>query len=388
MRKYNKVFLATTISLLPAAVVLAAETTGTDKSPVYNMTLVSMVSLMLILLFIIGMLAYTMKQLGFVVREKVRKDKSSNGTGLKTVLALLGFTLLGFGAYAQEDPAAAATNELAHTSLPDVIAGIPATEFYILTVVLCLELVVIFLLSTFIHMLLKTIRQVPEAEEALLAKKSWFWDNFNKAVSIEKEKDIMLDHDYDGIHELDNSLPPWWLYGFYLTIFVGVIYIYRYHFSHDGMSQEEEFVAEMQKGEEDKAAYLAKSANNVDENTVVYLSEAADLAAGKEIYVQSCAACHLADGGGTVGPNLTDDYWLHGGSVKDIFKSIKYGWQEKGMKSWKDDFSPKQIQQLTSFVKSLKGTKPAVPKAPQGDLYIEAGATNSSAAAVTDTTKK
>ncbi|MBL7690905.1 MAG: c-type cytochrome [Flavipsychrobacter sp.] len=386
MRKYNKVFLATTISLLPAAVVLAAETAGTDKSPVYNMTLVSMVSLMLILLFIIGMLAYTMKQLGYVVREKVRKDKSTNGKGVKSVLALVGFTLLGISAYAQED-AAAATNELAHTSLPEVIAGIPATEFYVLTVVLCLELVVIFLLSTFIHMLLKTIRQVPEAEEALLAKKSWFWDNFNKAVAIEKEKDIMLDHDYDGIHELDNSLPPWWLYGFYLTIFVGVIYIYRYHFSGDGMSQEEEYVAEMQKGEEDKAAYLAKSANNVDENTVVYLSEAADLAAGKEIYVQACAACHLADGGGTVGPNLTDDYWLHGGSVKDIFKSIKYGWQEKGMKSWKDDYSPKQIQQLTSFVKSLKGTKPAVAKAPQGDLYIEAGAA-SSAAAVTDTTKK
>lgn len=88
----------------------------------------------------------------------------------------------------------------------------------------------------------------------------------------------------------------------------------------------------MQKGEEDKAAYLAKSANNVDENTVVYLAEAGDLAAGKEIYVQACEACHLADGGGTVGPNLTDDYWLHGGSVKDIFKSIKYGWQKRNEK--------------------------------------------------------
>lgn len=94
----------------------------------------------------------------------------------------------------------------------------------------------------------------------------------------------------------------------------------------------------------------------------------------KDMYIKVCAACHLADGGGVVGPNLTDEYWIHGGSISDIFKTIKYGWQDKGMKSWKDDFSPKQIQQLSSFVRTLKGTKPATPKAPQGELYAEAGA--------------
>src|SRR5690606_21981681 len=90
-------------------------------------------------------------------------------------------------------------------------------------------------------------------------------------------------------------------------------------------------------------------------------------------FTKNCVACHAADGGGNaVGPNLADPYWLHGGSLKDIFKSIKYGWKDKGMKSWKDDFSPKQIAQLASFVKSLQGTTPTAPKEKQGDLYIEA----------------
>jgi cytochrome c oxidase cbb3-type subunit 3 len=234
---------------------------------------------------------------------------------------------------------------------------------------------VIGALMIFINVLLRIIRNTPEREQKAqeMAKKSWFWDNFNKAASLDKEQEVLLDHNYDGIQELDNSLPPWWKYGFYLTIVVGVIYIYRFHFSHDGMSQQEEYLAEMQQGEEDKAAYLAKSANNVDENTVVYLTDAASIAAGREMYGKSCVACHLADGGGSVGPNLTDEYWIHGGGIKDIFKTLKYGWQEKGMKSWKDDYSPKQLQEIASFVKSLKGTKSATPKEAQGEIYIEAG---------------
>lgn len=232
----------------------------------------------------------------------------------------------------------------------------------------------IFALVFYIKMLLKVISGKPELVKAAktITERSWFWDNFNKAVPIEKEKDLLLDHNYDGIQELDNSLPPWWKYGFYLTIVVAVIYLYRYHVSHDGLSQAEEYTVEMQKGEEEKAAYLAHSANNVDENTVKLLTDPASIMAGHDIFVKTCAPCHVADGGGNVGPNLTDDYWLHGGGIKDVFKSIKYGWQDKGMKSWKDDFSPKQIEELASFVKSLKGTHPAVPKAPQGELYIEA----------------
>ena len=101
------------------------------------------------------------------------------------------------------------------------------------------------------------------------------------------------------------------------------------------------------------------------------MSDASNLEAGKKIFTTTCAACHAADGGGMVGPNLTDNYWIHGGSIVDIFKTIKYGWPEKGMKSWQEDYSPVQMAQLSSYVKSLTGTKPAKAKEPQGDLFSD-----------------
>jgi cytochrome c oxidase cbb3-type subunit 3 len=257
--------------------------------------------------------------------------------------------------------------------IPGPIDGIPFSEFSILLGILLLELIIVFFMAISIGTLLNIIKRsdLTEAPVAVAKKQSWFWDKFNKAASIEKERDILMDHNYDGIQELDNSLPPWWKYGFMLTILVGIIYMYRYHVAHTGRSQEEEYVAEMQQGEEDKAAYLAHSANNVDETNVKLLTDALAVGAGREVFQKNCVACHLADGGGSVGPNLTDDYWIHGGGIVDIFKTVKYGWQEKGMKSWKDDLSPNQMQQVASYIKSLKGTHPASPKAPQGDLYVE-----------------
>ncbi len=372
MQLNKKNFLAAAIgmSLIPQ-LCLAATASSDEKSANYNITLLSLVGLILILLFVIGVLAGTLRHLAAAVGDKLRKERLAGKNIVRAVLMLL-FLLPSI--YMHAEPAAAAVAKPAGT---EYISGIPETDFYVLIGVLAIEVLVIMALAMYMNLLLKVIRNTPEAQARVqaAAKKSWFWDKFNSASSIDKEKDILLDHDYDGIRELDNSLPPWWKYGFYLTILVGFIYIYRFHISHDGMSQQEEYTAEMVKGEEDKSEYLSKSANNIDENNVALSTAAADIASGKEIFTKNCVACHLADGGGAVGPNLTDDYWLHGGGVKDIFKTIKYGWQDKGMKSWKDDLSPKQIQDVVCFIKSLKGTHPASPKAPQGDIYIEAATT-------------
>jgi len=379
MRLNKKIYLVivTALLLLPTFV-FAATQAADEKSGNYNAVLISLVSMMLILLFVIGMLANTLRLLTFVIRDKIRKDKQEAGVIVKTILLLLALGLPTVHVFAAETVAAAPVST--------TISGIPEYDFYAIISVLALELLVIFALAIYTRLLLRVIRNKPELAQATeaITKKSWFWDKFNAAATLEREKDILLDHNYDGIQELDNSLPPWWKYGFYLTIVVAVIYLYRFHISHDGMSSHEEFVAAMQQGEEEKAAYLAKSANNVDESTVTVLTDPNAIASGKELFVKTCAPCHLADGGGNVGPNLTDDYWLHGGGIKDIFKSIKYGWQDKGMKSWKDDLSPKQIQELASFIKSIKGTHPVTPKAPQGDLYIEATPGKDSK---TDTTK-
>ena len=194
------------------------------------------------------------------------------------------------------------------------------------------------------------------------------------AVAVEEEESIMLDHDYDGIRELDNNLPPWWKYGFYLTIVVAVIYLINFHVLGTGDLQLKEYEKEITKAKLEVDEFMKNSASNVDENTVKLLTESSDIEAGKAVFIANCAACHGQLGEGTVGPNFADDYWIHGGSVQDIFKSIKYGWVEKGMKSWKEDLSPMQISQVTSFIKSLRGTNPPNAKAPQGDLYVEGGA--------------
>ena len=198
-------------------------------------------------------------------------------------------------------------------------------------------------------------------------KRVTLWDKMNSFRPVEQEAQIDMGHEYDGIRELDNRLPPWWLYGFYICIIFAVIYLWRFHVSHSAPLAQEELQIAMQEAEIQKENYLKKSANNVDENNVTLLSDASAIAGGKAVYVQNCAACHGKDGEGVVGPNLTDDYWLHGGSVKDVFKTIKYGWPEKGMKSWKDDLSPIQVAQVAGFIKSLRGTKPPNAKEKQGE---------------------
>jgi cytochrome c oxidase cbb3-type subunit 3 len=230
-------------------------------------------------------------------------------------------------------------------------------------------------------MIRRSFRELSGEADAALAKAgepsslSTWWSQLDKkwmtrAVPIEKEADILLDHDYDGIRELDNALPPWWKYGFYITIVVAFVYIYQFHFSGEGKNPEQEYAAEMEEGMKMEELYKAKTKNLVDENNVL-LADAAGIAEGKALYTQSCIACHAADGGGGIGPNLTDEFWIHGGSMNNIYKTIKIGYPEKGMQSWESMYSPVQMKNLASFVKSLKGTKPAVPKAPQGVIDPE-----------------
>ena len=256
--------------------------------------------------------------------------------------------------------------------------GMAALDFYALASVIGIELLVILYLSIMIR---RAFRELSgEAEVAMERSrqpsgfKNW-WNQLDKkwmtrAVPIEKEADVLLDHDYDGIKELDNALPPWWKYGFYITIVIGFIYLYNYHVSGSGKNPEQEYAMEMAEGKKQEEAYMAKTKDLVDENNIT-LSDAAGIAAGKALYTQSCVACHAADGGGGIGPNLTDNNWIHGGSLNNIYQTIKNGYPEKGMQAWQSMFSPVQMKNLTSFVKSLTGTKPANPKAPQGDSYTD-----------------
>lgn len=202
-----------------------------------------------------------------------------------------------------------------------------------------------------------------------------FWNRMNDSVPVSREAEVATDHEYDGIRELDNRLPPWWLYGFYFTIIFGVIYIINYHILKTTPLQHEEFQAEMIKAEEDVQIYLASLDNLIDETNVELLTESVDLASGEALYQKNCAVCHAADGGGGVGPNFTDKYWLHGGGIKDIFKTIKYGVPSKGMIAWETQLSPKDMQSVASYIYMMEGNTSENPKDPQGDLFerVESG---------------
>ncbi|HEV2353540.1 MAG TPA: cbb3-type cytochrome c oxidase N-terminal domain-containing protein [Puia sp.] len=252
----------------------------------------------------------------------------------------------------------------AATAAGQVVSGVSDTAFYLVSSVIIAEAVVILYLLFNLNRLAR--------QEGPAASRHWsfakWWAKVNRFRPIGQEADLDLGHDYDGIRELNNRLPPWWLYGFYLTIVFAGVYLWRYHVAHSAPLPAEEYQIAVREAEVRKAAFLKATANNVDENTVKLLTDKSDLDAGKAIFQGVCFACHGMNGEGGVGPNLTDKYWLHGGSVGDVFKTIKYGWPDKGMKSWKDDYSPQQIAQLASYVKSLSGTNPPNAKAPQGTL--------------------
>jgi cytochrome c oxidase cbb3-type subunit 3 len=197
-----------------------------------------------------------------------------------------------------------------------------------------------------------------------------------RTVRVEQEEDILMHHEYDGIRELDNVLPPWWLWLFYGTIVWSVVYIFNVHISGTWLHQSDEYEQEMAQARADVEAYLAKAAASVDENSVTAMTDAGALAAGKVTFVTYCKACHGENGeGNAVGPNLTDAYWLHGGDIRNVFTTIKYGVVEKGMQSWKKDLKPAEIQQVASYILSLQGSNPANAKAPQGELWKEAEGT-------------
>lgn len=214
---------------------------------------------------------------------------------------------------------------------------------------------------------------VKEGEEGVSFTRR-LWNRLNDSVPVALEEQVATDHEYDGIRELDNRLPPWWLYGFYFTILFAVVYLFRFFFL-DMPTQDQEYQAAMQEGREQVKVYLASLDNLIDESSVTLSTETADINAGKAIYDANCAVCHAADGGGGVGPNFTDKYWLHGGDIASIFKTIKYGVPTKGMISWETQLSPKKMQQVASYIYTLEGTTPAKPKEPQGELFEREAAT-------------
>ncbi len=243
---------------------------------------------------------------------------------------------------------------------------VETTDLLAILVIDIILLVVVLYLRHLFTQMIAMIKPKAQKEEVVPMVSSFQKVNqvLTDAVPIEEEHKILLEHEYDGIQELDNNLPPWWVWGFYATIVFAFIYLFNYHILGTSDLQIKAYDKEMKLAEKEVQAYLNKMAMNVDENTVTVLTSGTDLAAGASLFASNCVACHLAKGQGEIGPNLTDKSWIYGFDIKDVFKTVKYG-TANGMPEHSSKFNPVQIQQVASYVLSLPET---TGKAAQGDL--------------------
>jgi cytochrome c oxidase cbb3-type subunit III len=382
IRSIKKIGLTILTALLATSAAIAQDAAPAAKTVVSNNN-----QLETLLIVIMGLLVFVIWLLGRVLlvlgKQVVEKNKVP-----KVLPALLMAALL----FAAQTTSAQNAAPAETVKVISNYGGLSSGTFYLLLSVLATEIIIILFFTSQIRRF--SAELLPEKKRAAAPAKAnklkLWWSAidkkiFTKAIPVEREQDIMLDHNYDGIRELDNALPPWWKYGFYITIGVAVVYLLNFHVFGYGKNPTQEYQAEMEQAKIQKEIYEANNKDKIDENNVPY-ADAAGLAKAKDIFTTTCFACHGKLGEGGAGPNLTDNYWLHKGSLNDIYQSIKHGYPDKGMQAWSAVYTPKEISLLASYVKSLHGSNPANPKAPQGDLYADASNSQAGAASDSSTT--
>lgn len=261
----------------------------------------------------------------------------------------------------------------AFVKYPIVILGLAV---FLVLLIAC-EMVISAADNITYHLLTPEERAKLDAEPSWIpiAQRDWYkklMQKLTRTEPVENEAAILLHHDYDGIKELDNNLPPWWIYLFFGTIVFGAIYLARFEFL-GGDNQEAEFSKEMAVAKIAIEEYKKNAPDQMNEDKVTLLTDKSEIAIGKAIFQNNCIPCHRADAGGQIGPNLTDDHWILGGGIKNIFHTITNGGRDgKGMVAWGGTLKPTEIQHVASYVISLQGSNPKDPKAPDGDVWIEA----------------
>lgn len=349
------------VSAQEAAAVAAPATTGLLENPTMetNYMLLAMAVLQVVIIITLSGIMKTLGGTGTVWADYLKGRKMS------AVLVLVFAT--------------ASLNVSA--AVPELAMITTQTLMYWLMLANVIFFIIIVSQLTVVRGMVKALSGPEEEAARKAAEGPSFADSIlnklTRTVKVEKEQDILMHHEYDGIRELDNVLPPWWVWLFYGSILWSVFYLFGVHVADFIPDQRTEYANEMSEAKADVAAYTATLKSIVDENTVTLSTEAADLASGGAIFKQYCTPCHGADAAGSetsVGPNLTDAHWIHGGGVKNVFATIKNGVPEKGMISWKSQLKPAEIAAVASYILSLQGTGPATQKAPQGDIWTDAAA--------------
>ncbi len=245
----------------------------------------------------------------------------------------------------------------------------------ILVILIGALLAVMSMLFTLKNVLDQDAKKQAIATGAEVPESTSIWKNFTQSLwnraSVEEEKDLVIDHDFDGIKELDNHLPPWWLYSFYGTIIWGIAYVLVYHVFESAPLQIEEYNNEIAAAEASLIKFREKNPEKkIDLTNYTFSSDAVQIANGGKIFGGQCATCHKADGGGLAGPNLTDKFWKNGGSASAIYNVVTNGVANTAMIAWGGTFNASQISDIVAYVHSLQGTNPAGALGPDGKEYI------------------
>ena len=295
---------------------------------------------------------------------------------MKRILLILCGTLVAASSFAQEKSPAG------KSFLDDPVSH-PMLPYYVIIGLLIISIIVLVVVSVYVLSVVKMVneqinRQKAEKLGVVYVPSPGWWSKFaqsmNASVPVEQEKNIELDHSYDGIKELDNHLPPWWKWLFYGTIGWAIVYVVIFHFSASLPLPEEEYQIEIAQAEEEARQLKARQPQvAIDESNLQFTADPAMIEKGKTVFSNNpCGSCHRNDGAGnTIGPNLTDEYWIHGGDVKSIFNTIKNGAVDKGMPAWGKAMSQQDLRDVTFYILSLQGTNPLDAKAPQGELFKE-----------------
>lgn len=311
----------------------------------YALLGVTLVLLLAILMLTNSIMSFIKSDV-FKKKMSEKEEKENNGPNLGKIITLL---VIGFALFVPMDTFALnyiAPGESEEKSLWLIVEN---SDIYALLIIdFLLLLVVLYLKRLFNSFYYMVYTRKVKAGKA----KNKVAKVFTDAVPIEEEASILMEHEYDGIRELDNNLPPWWVWGFYLTIIFSVIYVFHFHFFRTGDLQTAEYDKSVATAQKEINEYLKSQSMNVDESNVTLMTEAADLGEGKNIFTTNCTVCHK-DGEGDIGPNLTDKFWIYGNDIKDVFKVIKFG-APNGMPDHASKLNPIQLQQVASYVLSLK----------------------------------
>ncbi len=322
-----------------------------QSPPIYEQLGVTSTTLFIVMTLFTLLLLILMSSMASSTKNilKYKQDRAKKNNGTKVLLALVGL-------FASSTTFAAEVSAGNESLVP-----FPDRVFWAYIVV---DLVLVMFIVHFAGIVKGSISDI------IVLRKLFRWGKFGKnltdAVPVDQEESILLDHEYDGITELDNNLPPWWKYGFYITIVWAVVYIFYYQILEIGDLQEAEYLAEMEAGEKEIAEYKAAHPEMINAENVEQLTDAGSISKGKEIFSTYCVSCHMEGGRGGVGPNLTDEYWLYGNDIEGVFTTISEG-AENGMTAWKALLPADKIQQVASYVMQLEYVAPPDGKEPQGD---------------------